>query len=90
MHGLLALTLVGSIPEREMQLWTEPGLRQRISEGLEQAAHGKTHDRGDFSPYLEDTDEDWQVVYEYRFTDDANATLTRLEARGAAEAAKLK
>jgi hypothetical protein len=56
--GVLVLTPVVSIPEREMQLWIEPGLRQRISDGLEQAALGKTHDRGDFSQYLEDTDED--------------------------------
>ncbi|WP_031509443.1 hypothetical protein [Streptomyces megasporus] len=57
--GVLVLTPVVSIPEREVQLWTDPSLQKRILDGLEQAANGRTHDRGDFSQYLtEEDDED--------------------------------
>ncbi|WP_282206830.1 hypothetical protein [Kitasatospora fiedleri] len=52
--GVLLLTPVVSIPEREMQVWTDPLLAARIRAGIEQAENGKTIDLGDFSQYLED------------------------------------
>jgi hypothetical protein len=55
--GVLLLTPVVSIPEREMQVWTDPHLAQRIRTGIEQAKAGKTINRGDFSQYL-DTEDD--------------------------------
>lgn len=51
--GVLLLTPVVSIPEREMQVWTDPLLAQRIRAGIEDARAGKTSDLGDFSQYLE-------------------------------------
>lgn len=57
--GVIALTPVISIPEREIQLLQDPALQKRILLGVEQAHHGKTHDLGDFSKYLaEDETED--------------------------------
>jgi hypothetical protein len=50
--GVLLLTPVVSIPERELQVWTEPELAQRIRTGMEEAADGRTQDLGDFSGYL--------------------------------------
>ncbi|MFI9104968.1 hypothetical protein ACIGXA_31130 [Streptomyces fildesensis] len=50
--GVLILTPVVSIPEREQQLWADPALQQRILLGLEQADKGKTHNLGDFTQYL--------------------------------------
>jgi hypothetical protein len=56
--GVLLLTPVVSIPERELQVWTDPELAQRIRTGIEHAHAGKTHDLGDFSKYLAGEDED--------------------------------
>jgi hypothetical protein len=50
--GVLMLTPVVSIPERELHLWKDPALQQRILMGIEQANKGKTHDLGDFTTYL--------------------------------------
>ncbi|MFJ9460907.1 hypothetical protein ACIRST_38290 [Kitasatospora sp. NPDC101447] len=55
--GVLLLTPVVSIPEREMQVWTDPLLAERIRVGIEQAQRGETVDLGDFSEYL-DQEED--------------------------------
>ncbi|MEW1914565.1 hypothetical protein AB0442_40335 [Kitasatospora sp. NPDC085895] len=56
--GVLLLTPVVSIPEREMQVWTDPLLAERIRAGIEQAKAGQTHDLGDFSQYLDDEDDE--------------------------------
>ncbi|MFF2751943.1 hypothetical protein ACFVVA_41210 [Kitasatospora sp. NPDC058048] len=56
--GVLLLTPVVSIPEREMQVWTDPLLAERIRAGIEQAQRGETVDLGDFSKYLDQEDED--------------------------------
>lgn len=57
--GVLILTPVVSIPERELAVWTDPDTQQRILRGLEQAAAGTTHDLGDFAQFLdEDETED--------------------------------
>lgn len=52
--GVLRLTPVVSIPERELRLWTDPALQKLILQGMEQARDGKTRDLGDFTRYLED------------------------------------
>lgn len=52
--GVLRLTPVVSIPERELHLWRDPDLQRRILQGVEQANKGKTHDLGDFTQYLAD------------------------------------
>jgi hypothetical protein len=55
--GVLLLTPVVSIPEREMAVWSDPELAASIRRGVEQAEAGKTVDLGDFSQYLaEDND----------------------------------
>ncbi|GAB7188963.1 hypothetical protein ATKI12_8794 [Kitasatospora sp. Ki12] len=54
--GVLLLTPVVSIPEREMQVWTDPLLAERIRAGIEQAQRGETVDLGDFSEYLDQDD----------------------------------
>ncbi|MFB7669568.1 hypothetical protein ACFC1R_37640 [Kitasatospora sp. NPDC056138] len=57
--GVLLLTPVVSIPEREMQVWTDPLLAERIRTGIGQAQRGETLDLGDFSQYLDgEEDED--------------------------------
>lgn len=56
--GVLVLTPVVSIPEREMAVWRDPELAASIRRGYEQAERGETIDRGDFSQYLAEDDED--------------------------------
>lgn len=56
--GVLVLTPVVSIPEREMEVWRDPVLAERIRRGIAQAEAGQTIDRGDFSQYLAEEDED--------------------------------
>ncbi|AXI79239.1 hypothetical protein [Peterkaempfera bronchialis] len=57
--GVLLLTPVVSIPEREMAVWKDPELAESIRRGVDQARAGKTIDLGDFSAYLaEDDSED--------------------------------
>lgn len=56
--GVLVLTPVVSIPEREMAVWRDPELAASIRRAYEQAEQGKTIDRGDFSQYLAGDDED--------------------------------
>jgi hypothetical protein len=56
--GVLVLTPVVSIPEREMAVWRDPELAASIRHAYQQAEQGKTIDRGDFSQYLEEDDED--------------------------------
>lgn len=56
--GVLLLIPVVSIPEREMIVWRNPELAQAIREGIAQAEHGDTVDRGDFSQYADDESDD--------------------------------
>lgn len=56
--GVLVLTPVVSIPEREMVVWRNPDLAAEIREGIKEAQAGKTTSLGSFSQFLEDDDED--------------------------------
>lgn len=58
--GVLVLTPVVSIPEREMAVWQNPVLAQRIRDAYQRTEQGgKSINRGDFSAYLaEDDSED--------------------------------
>lgn len=56
--GVLVLTPVVSIPEREMAVWRDPELAASIRKAYEEAEQGKTVDLGDFSQYLAEDDED--------------------------------
>lgn len=57
--GVIRLTPIIAIPEREMIVWENPELAESIREGLQAVRKGKTADLGDFSQYLhEDDDED--------------------------------
>ncbi|MBV9313717.1 MAG: hypothetical protein JO100_08155 [Pseudonocardia sp.] len=55
--GVLLLTPVVSIPEREMIVWENPGLAARIRTGIAETQAGHTVDLGDFTDYATDTDE---------------------------------
>jgi hypothetical protein len=52
--GVLILTPVVSIPEREMVVWRNPDLAAEIREGIKEAKSGSTVDLGSFAEYLED------------------------------------
>ena len=52
--GVLILTPVVSIPEREVALLADPESQRRLLRGLEEAAAGTTHDLGDFTQYLDE------------------------------------
>ncbi|WP_254705539.1 hypothetical protein [Streptomyces vilmorinianum] len=57
--GVVVLTPVISIPKRELPVWTDPELRERLDDGLaaiETGERGK--DRGDFTQYLDDEDDE--------------------------------
>lgn len=56
--GVLLLTPVVSIPERELIVWENPGLAERIRAGIAEAQAGRTVDLGDFTGYTTDTDDD--------------------------------
>jgi hypothetical protein len=56
--GVLLLIPVVSIPEREMIVWRNPQVAQAIREGLDQAERGETVDRGSFSQYVDQADDD--------------------------------
>lgn len=51
--GVLLLTPVISIPERELPIWQTPQLAQRIRKAIAEAEAGKTVDLGDFTSYAE-------------------------------------
>ena len=55
--GVLLLTPVVSIPERELIVWENPALAERIRTGIAEAQAGRTVDLGDFTGYANDTDE---------------------------------
>jgi hypothetical protein len=55
--GVLVLTPVVSIPEREMAVWRDPELAQRVRNAYKRTEQGdKAIDRGDFSAYLAEDD----------------------------------
>ena len=56
--GVLLLTPVVSIPERELIVWENPVLAERIRTGVAEAQAGRTADLGDFTGYATDIDEE--------------------------------
>lgn len=56
--GVLLLTPVVSIPERELIVWENPALAARIRTGITDAQAGRTVDLGDFTSHATDTDQD--------------------------------
>ncbi|MGA9311913.1 MAG: hypothetical protein WBV74_16305 [Pseudonocardiaceae bacterium] len=56
--GVLLLTPVVSIPERELIVWAKPALAERIRIGITEAQAGRTVDLGDFTGYATDTDDE--------------------------------
>jgi hypothetical protein len=56
--GVLLLTPVVSIPERELIAWENPALAERIRTGIAEAQAGRTVDLGDFTGYATNTDEE--------------------------------
>jgi hypothetical protein len=56
--GVLLLTPVVSIPERELIVWENPALAERIRTGITETQTGRTVDLGDFIGYATDTDEE--------------------------------
>lgn len=54
--GVLILTPVVSIPEREMEVWRNPVLAERIRNAYKRSETSPGHDRGDFSQYLDEED----------------------------------
>jgi hypothetical protein len=56
--GVLLLTPVVSIPERELIAWENPALAERIRTGIAEAQAGRTVDLGDFTGYVTNTDEE--------------------------------
>lgn len=56
-NGVLLLTPVVSIPEREMVVWRHPELASSIREGIAEAEAGQTIDRGSFGQFADDDEE---------------------------------
>lgn len=54
--GVLVLTPVVSIPEREMVVWRNPDLAEQIRRGIKAAHAGETIDLGDFSGFAAEDD----------------------------------
>jgi len=52
--GVIVLTPVVSIPEREMVVWENPHLAEQIRTAIADAEAGRTADLGDFTQYLDD------------------------------------
>ena len=55
--GVIVLTPVVSIPEREMLVWEDPQLAERVRTAVGDVESGRGVDLGDFSQYA-DVDED--------------------------------
>lgn len=55
--GVIILTPVVSIPEREMLVWENPQLAEQVRAAVADAEAGRTVDLGDFTQYAAD-DED--------------------------------
>ncbi len=56
--GVLLLTPVVSIPERELIVWENPALAERIHTGIAEAQAGRTVELGDLTGYASDTEEE--------------------------------
>lgn len=56
--GVLLLTPVVSIPERELIVWQNPALAERIRAAMTEAQAGRTVDLGEFTAYATDTDDE--------------------------------
>ncbi|MGH4011419.1 MAG: hypothetical protein ACRDTH_25190 [Pseudonocardiaceae bacterium] len=56
--SVLLLTPVVSIPERELIVWENPALAERIRIGIVETQAGRTVDLGDFTAYATDTDDE--------------------------------
>jgi hypothetical protein len=54
--GVIVLTPVVSIPEREMVAWENPQLAEDVRVAVADAHAGNTVDLGDFSRYVDDED----------------------------------
>ncbi len=56
--GVIILTPVVSIPEREMLVWENPQLAEQVRAAVADAEASRTVDLGDFTQYAADDDED--------------------------------
>lgn len=56
--GVLLLTPVVSIPERELIVWENPALAERIRIGITETQAGRTVDLGDFTGDATDADDE--------------------------------
>jgi hypothetical protein len=56
--GVIVLVPVVSIPEREMGVWENPALADRIRVAVADVGVGKGVDLGDFMQFADDDDED--------------------------------
>lgn len=54
--GMIVLTPVVSIPEREMVVWENPRLAEQVRAGVGDVEAGRTVDLGDFTQYANDPD----------------------------------
>lgn len=58
LDGVLVMTPVVSIPERELLVWLDSELAARIRRGVDHAKAGKTIDLGSFAKYLVEEDDE--------------------------------
>jgi hypothetical protein len=56
--GVIVLTPVVSIPEREMLAWENPKLAEQVREAIAEAEAGRTVNLGDFTQYADSDGED--------------------------------
>jgi hypothetical protein len=56
--GVIMLTPVVSIPEREMLAWENPRLAEQVRAAVADAEAGRSVDLGDFTQYADTTDEE--------------------------------
>ena len=56
--GEIRLIPAVSIPAREMFVWQRPDLLASLQQGIAQAEAGKTHGMGDFTQYVNESDDD--------------------------------
>jgi hypothetical protein len=56
--GVIVLTPVVSIPEREMLAWENPRLAEQVRGAVAEAEAGRTADLGDFTQYADSDGED--------------------------------
>lgn len=56
--GVIVLTPVVSIPEREMLAWEDPKLAEQVRGAIADAEAGRSVDLGDFTQHADTVDED--------------------------------